>query len=86
MKLVIPGIILAGTMPTLYRIPVTSNLVRYVRHRIYLSEPTIVSVQVPDLSRPCLRHNEGMKPLDNRQALLRYCEAFKRSAGIRQTV
>lgn len=65
-------------MPTFYKIPVTSNLVRHVRHGIYPSEATVVSVQVPDLPRSCPRHNEGMKSLDSRQAVLRYYEAFKR--------
>ena len=73
-----PGIILASTTPTFYKIPVTSNLVRHVRHGIYPPEPTVVSVQVPDLPH----HNEGMKSLENRQALLRYYEAFKRIVGI----
>ena len=76
------GIILAGTTPTFYKIPVTSNLVRHVRHGIYPSEPTVVSVRVPNLPRPCTRHSEGMKPVDNRHALLRYYEAFKRIVGI----
>jgi hypothetical protein len=72
-----PGIVLAGTTPTFYKIPVTNNLVRHVRHGIYPSEPTVVSAQVPDLP-----DNGGMKPLENRQALLRYYEAFKRTVGI----
>ena len=76
-----PGILLAGTTPTFYKIPVTSNLVRHVRHGIYPSEPTVVSVQVPDLPRSP-HHNEGMKPLDNRQAVFRYYEAFKHIVGI----
>jgi hypothetical protein len=68
-------------MPTFYKIPVTSNLVQHVRHGIYPSEPTVVSVQVPDLPGPSNRRM-GMKPLDNRQALLRYYEAFKRIVDI----
>ncbi|KAF8489173.1 hypothetical protein F5888DRAFT_1206083 [Russula emetica] len=76
------GIVLVGTTPTFYKIPITSNLVRHVRHGIYPSEPTVVSVLVPDLPRPCPRHNEGMKPLDNRQTVFRYYEAFKRIVGI----
>jgi hypothetical protein len=68
-------------MPTFFKIPVTSTLVRHVRHGIYPSEPTVVSVQAPDLPRPP-RHNEGMRPLDNRQAVFRYYEAFKHIVGI----
>lgn len=54
----------------------------HVRLGIYPSEAKVVSVQVPDLPRSCLRHIEGMKPLDSRQAVLRYYEAFKRIVGL----
>jgi hypothetical protein len=77
-----PGIILNGTMPTFYKIPVTPNLKHHVYHGTYPSEPTIVSVHVPDLPSPHHHHSEGMKPLDNRLAILRYYEAFKHIIGI----
>lgn len=77
-----PGIVLAGTMPNFFKIPITSNLVRHVQEGTYPPEPTVVSIHVPDLPRPRNRYKEGMRPLDNRQALLRYYEAFKRIVGI----
>ncbi|KAF8489171.1 hypothetical protein F5888DRAFT_1910452 [Russula emetica] len=73
-----------GTMPTFFKIPVTSNLVRHVQYGTYPPEPTVVSIHVPDLPRPRNRYKEGMRPLDNREALLRNYEAFKRIVGIRQ--
>ncbi|PCH35992.1 hypothetical protein WOLCODRAFT_134036 [Wolfiporia cocos MD-104 SS10] len=74
--------LLVGTMPTFYKIPVTANLMRDVRHGTYPSEPTIVFAHVPDLPRPHRRYSDGMKPLDNRQAILRCYEAFKCIVGI----
>jgi hypothetical protein len=79
-----PGIVLAGTMPTFFKIPVTGNLVRHVQNGTYPPEPTVVSIHVPHLPRPRNRYTEGMRPLDNRQVLLRYFEAFKHVVGIRQ--
>lgn len=77
-----PGIILIGTTPTFYKVPVTADLVRHLRLGSYPPEPTIVSEYVPELPRPRRRHSEGMKPLDNRQAILRCYEAFKNVVGI----
>ena len=71
-----------GTMPTFYKIPITSNLVCNVLQGTYPSEPTIVSVHVPDLPSPECRYSEGMKPLDNRQEVLCCFEAFKCIIGI----
>jgi hypothetical protein len=59
-----------------YKIPVTANLVCDVRPDAYSSATTIVSVHNPHLPTPALR-SEGMRPLDNRQAILRCFEAFK---------
>lgn len=67
---VMPRIVLTGTAPTFYKIPVVANLVRDVM-------PTVVCAHVPTLPRPHRRQSEGMKPLDNRQANLRCYEAFK---------
>ena len=68
----------------LFQIPVTSSLVRHVQNGTYPPEPTVVYIHVPDLPRPRNCYREGMRPLDNRQALLRFYEAFKRIVGIKQ--
>ncbi|KAH9036540.1 hypothetical protein EDB85DRAFT_1862127 [Lactarius pseudohatsudake] len=79
---IMPGIIQTGTMPTFYKIPVTTDLVDNVCFGTYPSEPTIVSVHIPDLPSPFHRYEKGMEPLDNRQAVLCYYEAFKHIVGI----
>jgi hypothetical protein len=63
------------TSPTFFKIPVTAELDRGIH---YPANPTIVLTHFPDLSRPELRLSEGMKPLDNRRAILQCYEAFKR--------
>ncbi|OJT14757.1 hypothetical protein TRAPUB_8688 [Trametes pubescens] len=74
-----PGIALIGTAPTFYKVPDTADLVRHIHHGTYPPHPTVVSVHVSDLLR---RLSEGMKPLDNRQAILRCYDAFKGIVGI----
>ncbi|EPQ56934.1 hypothetical protein GLOTRDRAFT_37590 [Gloeophyllum trabeum ATCC 11539] len=74
---VIPGIIMKGTMPTFYRIPVTTELVRAVQMGEYPEQETVVYAHVPSVPRPARRYSEGMKPLDNRRIVLSCYEAFK---------
>ncbi|KAI8968702.1 hypothetical protein BD414DRAFT_450567 [Trametes punicea] len=82
---IIPGIVLVGTSPTFYKIPVTANLVHHVACGTYPPETTIVSAHLPAIPRPRRRYSEGMKPLDNSRAILQCYEAFKRIVGIRDT-
>ena len=79
---VIPGIVMAGTYPTFYKIPVTSQLVYNVRNGLYPDQPTIVTFHRPEVPRPNRRRSEGMKPLDSRAIILRCYEAFKTIVGI----
>jgi hypothetical protein len=79
---IMPGIMLKGTMPIFYKIPVTLNLIYNIWSGTHPSEPTIVSAHVPNLPSPHCRYNKGMKPLDNRQAVLCSYEAFKHIIGI----
>ncbi|KAJ7681927.1 hypothetical protein DFH06DRAFT_972029 [Mycena polygramma] len=74
---VVPAVLLDGTSPTFYKIPLTDELVRCVQRGEYPDAPTIVAVHIPDLPRPHQRRLEGMKPLDNRQIILQCYEAFK---------
>lgn len=79
----IQGTVLVCTNPYLfYQIFVTANLVRNVRFGTYSSKPTVISVHVSDLPRPQHRYSKGMKPLDDRQAILHCYEAFKGIMGI----
>ena len=75
---IMPGILMGGTIPTFYKIPVTTNLVYNILQGTYPSEPTIVSVH--RLNLPSQTY--GMKPLDNRQRVLCCFEAFKNIIGI----
>ncbi|TFY65951.1 hypothetical protein EVG20_g5134 [Dentipellis fragilis] len=79
---VMPGIVLAGTAPTFFKIPVTQELVTHVRHGTYPPIPTIVTYCFPPLPRPARRRSDGMKPLDNRRQILSCYEAFKTIVGI----
>ncbi|KAF9552488.1 hypothetical protein CPC08DRAFT_714597 [Agrocybe pediades] len=79
---VIPGIVMAGTWPTFFKIPVTEELVTHVRHGTYPPTPTIVTFCHPPLPGPARHRSEGMKPLDNRRQILKCYEAFKTIVGI----
>ncbi|KAJ7759988.1 hypothetical protein B0H16DRAFT_1415663 [Mycena metata] len=76
-SLVVPGILLVGTSPIFYNVPLTEELVRCVERGEYPTTPTIVAVHLPDLPRPHRRWVEGMEPLDNRRIILECYEAFK---------
>lgn len=74
---VMAGIVMTGTSPTFFKIPITASLVRAVRIGHQPNTPTIVAMHVPDVPRPARRHVEGMKPLDNRHNITACFEAFK---------
>jgi len=74
---------MTGTTPTFYKVPVTMNLVSNVHHGQFPIQHTEVSachVPVPRLQ--CCWSTNGMKPLDNRHAILCCYEAFKAIAEI----
>ncbi|KAI5984686.1 hypothetical protein EDD15DRAFT_1724101 [Pisolithus albus] len=71
------GIIMLGTHPTFFKIPVTKELIQAVQRGQFPSTPTVVSMHVPTLPRPAECFREGMQPLDNRRIIIAYFEAFK---------
>lgn len=71
---VIAGITMRGTNPIFYKVEVTNALVTSVMQGTYPRDTTVVHMHEPQIPRP----NEGMKPLDNRLAILSCFEAFKR--------
>ena len=77
-----PGIIMLGTMPIFYKIPVTDDLMYNVHHGTYPPQPTHVTIYYPPIPRPHCQCYEGMKPLDNRHKILQCYEAFKNIVGI----
>ena len=77
-----PGIIMVGTSPTFFKIPITQTLATHIRHGTYPPEETRVTFCYPPVARPARRRSEGMRPLDNRRDILRCYEAFKPIVGI----
>lgn len=77
---VFPGITMMGTMPIFYKIPVYKDLIHDVQtgRRTPWTPSSTVYDHIPVVPRPAHRHSEGMRPLDNRAAILSCFEAFKR--------
>lgn len=71
---VMPGIVMHGTMPTFYKIPITTELVKAVEAGEQPEQETVVHACVPEVPQP----EEGMKPLDNRNIILSCFEAFRK--------
>jgi hypothetical protein len=72
---IFPGITMVGTFPRFYKVTVTADLDLSIRGGNYPSTETIVLRHTPRVPR---RQSEGMRPLINRQLVLRCYEAFKR--------
>jgi len=70
---VMPGIVVDGTMPTFYKIPITPELVRAVESGERPEQETVVHAYLPEVPRP----EEGIKPVDNRYIILSCFEAFR---------
>jgi len=77
-----PGIVMIGTSPSFFKIPITETLSTHIRDGTYPPEETHVTFCNPPVSRPGSLYSEGMKPLDNRCEILRCYEAFKAVVGI----
>ncbi|KAF8800118.1 hypothetical protein BYT27DRAFT_7149116 [Phlegmacium glaucopus] len=73
-----PSLVMVGTTPTFYKIPVTAALSQAVQNGTYPEIKTQVLRYIPTL--PC-RNSEGMRPLPNRLEILRCLEAFKKFLG-----
>ena len=73
---------MAGTSPTFYKVPVTTELEYAIRHGLYPDNPTQVLKHEPVVPRPDSRWSEGMRPLDARREIFRCYEAFKAVVGI----
>lgn len=77
-SITIPAIVMHGTAPTFYKIPVTNKLVRAIAAGEYPSEETIIPVHIPAVPRRDRRLQEGMEPLENRIPTFQCFEAFKK--------
>ncbi|TFK95372.1 hypothetical protein BDV98DRAFT_517787 [Pterulicium gracile] len=79
---VIPGIIMNGTSPTFFMIPVSEELITHVRNGTYPSTPTVVHYCFPPIPASPRRRSNGMVPLESRREILQCFEAFKGLVGI----
>jgi hypothetical protein len=75
---IVPAILMVGTYPVLYKIPVSTELSRSIASLSYPAVETVVTKCSPAVPRPRARYVEGMRPLDSRAVILRYLEAFRR--------
>ncbi len=73
-KALITGILMDRTFPKFYKIEVTEELNRAVRHGLRPATTTIVYRHTPQVPGEII---EGMVTLDNRKILVRCFEAFK---------
>ncbi|KAF8840418.1 hypothetical protein BDN67DRAFT_649392 [Paxillus ammoniavirescens] len=73
----IPCVIMVGTSPTFFKVPITTELVQCVQRGEYPATPTVVLDHVPDIPKPTRKESEGMEPSDNRHIMLQCYEAFK---------
>lgn len=74
---IIYGILMVGTVPTFYRIPVTATLVRAVRCGWSPGQWTRVQRCVPSVPNQDAYPKEGLVPLINRRIVMQCYEAFK---------
>jgi len=85
---VMPGIIMDGTIPTFYKIPITPELVRAVEYGEHPKEETVVHVYRPEVYIPGYHPEvyilegtspeEGIRRLDNRYIIFSCFAAFKK--------
>ncbi|KAF8069840.1 hypothetical protein FPV67DRAFT_1484990 [Lyophyllum atratum] len=75
-KHIVPGLIMSGTMPVLYKIGVTAELVESVQTAQVPPTATEVQRLVLPVEGP-VSVQEGMIPLENRKVMLACLEAFK---------
>lgn len=76
-KITFPAIIMEGTNPKFYKIPVSEELQLAVYQGSYPAETTLVERLVPVLPNP-RQQDHGLLPLDNRKYLLQGHEGLRR--------
>ncbi|KAI0797577.1 hypothetical protein C8Q75DRAFT_887065 [Abortiporus biennis] len=75
---IVPGIIIHGTAPIFYKIPVTKELLDAAENGEVPVHETLVQRYTPVVPDPQHYLDAGMVPLTNRRAILTCLEAFKR--------
>ena len=77
-----PGIIMVGTSPAFFKIPITQTLSDHIAHGTYPPAETQVTYCYSPVPHPAYWCSEGMKPLNNRCEIIKCYEAFKVIVGI----
>jgi hypothetical protein len=73
-----PGFVLVGSSPTFFKMPITEDLAQCVESGKFPLDKTTVTGHIPVIPCPSRRLIEGMVPLDNRRAILKCYESFKK--------
>ncbi|KAJ7508171.1 hypothetical protein B0H11DRAFT_1792850 [Mycena galericulata] len=74
---VFAGIVMSGTAPTFYKIPISEGLVDAISRAQYPPNVTVVSKLVPPVPNLDSYMSDGMVPLENRRVIFQCLEAFK---------
>ncbi|KAL0955382.1 hypothetical protein HGRIS_001630 [Hohenbuehelia grisea] len=74
---VFPGIIMIGTAPIFFRIPITEALLKSVQVGSYPARQTVVQRCFPPVPAPKSFIDEGLQHLGNRRVVLQCLRAFK---------
>jgi hypothetical protein len=74
---IIPGIIMIGSSPAFFNIPVTTELVHAVEFGQFPPQPTIVHMHRPQVAVPHHYNIDGMVPIANWIIILSSLEAFR---------
>ena len=74
---IFPAIIMVGTAPIFYRIPITAELVNCVESGSLPPQVTVVQRCVPPVPNPIAYPEEGLVSLANRAIVLQCFQAFK---------
>jgi hypothetical protein len=75
---VVPAVLMVGTYPVFYKIPVSALLNASIESLSYPAVETVVARCSPKVPRFENRYGEGMYSLDHRAVILRHLEAFRR--------
>ncbi|KAJ6477670.1 hypothetical protein C8R45DRAFT_766620, partial [Mycena sanguinolenta] len=74
---VFPGIVMIGSAPTFYLIPVSEALVSAVRRGQYPSIPTVIKKLRPPVNDMREYIEKGMESLSNRRLMFQVLGAFR---------
>lgn len=76
---VMAGIVMRGTMPVFYKIPITATLVDAVSRGMKPKQETIVNAYIPKFPEPPSDVSvKSFECLESRRVILSCCEAFKK--------